>query len=68
MSKIRRLTKGQPRRGGDDGRHPVITLLAIATVIGLLPAIVIGIGPAVISTGALAAIWLLFRRLGGEWL
>ena len=39
-----------------------VTILSILVVVGILPAVLISIGVAAVSTGVLAAVWLLARR------
>lgn len=50
---------------GSSTTRLVITVLAILVVVGLLPAIVVGVGAAAVSTATLAVAWLIYRRVTG---
>jgi hypothetical protein len=65
MPDLRRLLNGaRPPRPDADASRSILTLLAILTVVGLLPVLVLGAGAVAVSTGTLAAVWLLARRYG----
>ena len=66
---IRNLITGAKAAPGSSGRKrplwmAVVTVLAVAVAIGVLPALVVVIGGIAISTAALAGGWLLLRQTG----
>lgn len=63
MADIRQLIRSGINKDSNRPRWiTALTLLALVVVIGLVPALVIGIGPVAISTGTLAGLFLLGRR------
>lgn len=50
--------------GGQFTWKTVLTVAAVLTILGALPALVIGIGPAAVSTATVAGLYLLARKYG----